>query len=201
MRDNAELDSPLSREGSFLAGNVLLLALTFAILLGTLFPLIVEAVSGDKVTVGAPFFNQISVPLWFLIFLLMGVGPLLPWRRAEEQTLLKNLAWLCGGALLAAGVAYLFGLHRPYPLITVGLAGYNLVSLTLLITGAVVPRARSTGKSVANVFTKYAFEKPPPFRIVGRSLRRGRHRGRDYGEYGLPGGRAGQPSLRRERSF
>ena len=158
VRDNAELDSPLSREGSYLAGNVLLLALTFAILLGTLFPLIVEAVSGDKVTVGAPFFNQISVPLWFLIFLLMGVGPLLPWRRAEEQTLLKNLAWLFGGALVAAVVAYLFGIHRPYPLITIALSAYNLVSLGLLIGGAVVPRARLTGKSMASVFTRYAFE-------------------------------------------
>ena len=158
VRDNAELDSPLSREGSFLAGNVLLLALTFAILLGTLFPLIVEAVSGDKVTVGAPFFNQVSVPLWFLIFALMGVGPLLPWRRAEEQTLLKNVAWLLGGALLAAVVAYLLGLHRPYPLLTVALAGYNLVSLGLLISGAIVPRARLTGKSMASVFKQYAFE-------------------------------------------
>ena len=158
VRDNAELDSPVSREGSFLAGNVLLLAMTFAILLGTLFPLIVEAFTGDKVTVGAPFFNEISVPLWLLIFLLMGIGPLMPWRKAAEQSVLRNLAWLFGGALVSGVLAYALGLRRVYPLLTVALAGYNLVSLGLLIAGAVVPRARLTGRNALGVFKQYAFE-------------------------------------------
>lgn len=158
VRDNAELDAVLSREGSFLAGNVLLLAMTFAILLGTLFPLIVEAISGDKVTVGAPFFNQISVPLWLLIFLLMGIGPLMPWRKAKEQSLLRNLVWMLGGAVLAGGAAYLLGIRRIYPLLTIAIAAYNLVSLGLLIAGAVVPRARLSGRSMGSVFKQYAFE-------------------------------------------
>ena len=160
VRDNAELDAALSREGSFLAGNVLFLAMTFAILLGTLFPLIVEALSGgrDKVTVGAPFFNQVSVPMWLLIFLLMGVGPLLPWRRAKEQTLLRNLAWMGGGALLAGGLAYALGMRRVYPLLTVALSAYNLVSLGLLLSGAIVPRMRLSGRSALSVFRQYAHE-------------------------------------------
>lgn len=158
VKDNAELDSVVSREGAFLSGNVLFLALTFAILLGTLFPLMVEAVNGSKVTVGAPFFDQVSIPLWLLVFLLMGIGPLLPWRRAEEQSLIKNLSWMLGGALLTGLIAFVFGIRKVYPLITIALAGYNLVSLGLLIAGAVVPRVRLTGKNALVVFKQYAFE-------------------------------------------
>jgi len=158
VRDNAELDAFVSREGSFLAGNILFLALAFAVLLGTLFPLIVEALSGNKVTVGAPFFDQVSLPIWMLIFALMGIGPLLPWRKAEEQSLLRNLAWLGGGALLSALLAYLLGVRKIYPLLTITLAGYNLVSLALLITGVVIPRMRLSKRSAAAILGRYAFE-------------------------------------------
>ena len=158
VRDRAELDSAVSREGAFLAGNILFLAMAFAVLLGTLFPLLVEAVSGEKVTVGAPFFDQVSVPIWLGIFFLMGLGPLLPWRRAETQSLRSNLAWMLGIGLAVALVAWLLGMRKVYPLITVGLAGYNLAALALLVLGAVVPRVRLTGRSAGRVLRQYAHE-------------------------------------------
>jgi cytochrome c-type biogenesis protein CcmF len=158
VRDRSELDSAVSREGSILLGNVLFLAMAFAVLLGTLFPLLVEAVSGARVTVGAPFFNQVSIPIWLAIFALMGIGPLLPWRKAEHQSLLRNLAWMLGAGVLAGALAYALGIHRPYPLLTIALAGYNLASLGLLLHGAISPRVRLSGKSVATVFKQYAFE-------------------------------------------
>ena len=158
VRDTAELDAALSRESSFLAGNVLFLAMTFAILLGTLFPLIVEAINGEKVTVGAPFFDQVSIPIWLIIFLLMGIGPLLPWRKAPEQSVLRNLGWMLGGAVLSGIAAYLLGVRKLYPLLTVALAAYNLVSLALLITGAVAPRARLSRRSALSIFGQYALE-------------------------------------------
>ncbi len=158
VRDHAELDDVISREGGFLAGNILFLAMAFAILLGTIFPLIVEALTNQKVTVGAPFFNQMSLPIWMLIFALMGIGPLLPWRKAESQTLKNNLLWLTAGGLLAALLAYLLGIRKVYPLITLGLSGYNLVSLGLLIIGVIAPRARITKKNLAVLFKQYAFE-------------------------------------------
>ncbi len=158
VQDRAELDSPVSREGSFLLGNVLFLAMAFTILLGTLFPLIVEAVTGNKVTVGAPFFNQVSIPIWLGVFALMGVGPLLPWRKADNQSLLVNLAWLVGGGVLTGFVAYLLGVQKLYPLLTVALAGYNLISVGLLLSGAIRPRVRATKKSIASVFGRYALE-------------------------------------------
>jgi len=158
LRDHAELDSPISREGGFLLNNVLFSAMTFMVLLGTLFPLIVEAFTGDKVTVGAPFFNQLSVPLWLAVLALMGIGPLLPWRRVEGQTLLRNLLWLGAGALATGVAAYLLGVRKPYPLLTVALCGYNLVSLGLLLGGAVRARVYATGRNPLGVFRDYALE-------------------------------------------
>ncbi|MEX2541819.1 MAG: heme lyase CcmF/NrfE family subunit [Trueperaceae bacterium] len=159
VRDRAELDDPVSREGAFLFGNILFLAIAFAVLLGTIFPLVVEAMSGDKVTVGAPFFDQVSLPLWMTIFLLMGVGPLLPWRKAEEQSLRRNLAWMSAGGLLTGAVAFMLGVRLVYPLLTVALAGWNLVSVYLLLHGAIAPRLRLARKrSALSVFRRYAFE-------------------------------------------
>ena len=158
VQDRAELDSPVSREGSFLFGNVLFLAMAFTILLGTLFPLLVEATTGNKVTVGAPFFDQVSIPIWLVVFALMGVGPLLPWRKADNQSLMVNLAWLVGGGVITGLIAYLLGVQKLYPLLTVALAGYNLVSVTLLLSGSIRPRVRATKRSVASVFGQYALE-------------------------------------------
>jgi cytochrome c-type biogenesis protein CcmF len=158
VRDQAELDDVVSREGSFLAGNILFLAMAFAILLGTMFPLIVEALTNEKTTVGAPFFDQVSLPIWMLIFLLMGIGPLLPWRKAESQSLIRNLLWMLGGAVAVALISFLFGIQKVYPLLTMAMVGWNLVSLALLIAGAVIPRAKITQKNVVTVFKQYAFE-------------------------------------------
>jgi cytochrome c-type biogenesis protein CcmF len=159
VRDRAELDDPVSREGAFLLGNILFLAIAFAVLLGTIFPLIVEALTGDKVTVGAPFFDQVSLPVWMAIFLLMGIGPLLPWRKAEEQSLRRNLAWMSAGALLVGVLAYGLGVRLVYPLLTVALAGWNLVSVYLLLHGALAPRLRlAHNRSAIGVIRQYAFE-------------------------------------------
>lgn len=158
VRDRADLDSVVSREGSFLGTNILFVALTFAVLLGTLFPLIVEAVSGDKVTIGAPFFDQVTLPLWLLVLLLMGIGPLLPWRRAQQQRLQSNLLWLAAGFVVAGALAWLFGVHKIYPLLTVALAGYNLVSVGLLLSGALVPRIRLSRRPALQVLRSYAHE-------------------------------------------
>lgn len=158
VRDRADLDHPVSREGSFLAGNVLFLALAFAVLLGTLFPLLVEAITGDKVTVGAPFFDQASLPLWMGVLTLMGVGPLLPWRRAPDQALRTNLAWMAAAGALVTATCAALGMRGFYPLLTVALAGWNLASLALLITGAVAPRVRLGRRGVVAVLRQYAYE-------------------------------------------
>jgi len=160
VKDRADLDSVVSREGSFLGVNILFVALTAAVFLGTLFPLVVEAVSGAKVTVGAPFFDQVTLPIWMLVFLLMGIGPLLPWRRAQQQRLVSNLAWMLGALVVSGAVAWLLGVHKVYPLLTVALAGYNVMSLILLLSGALVPRFRLSKLAPLRILRSYAAESP-----------------------------------------
>ncbi len=110
LKSRASLDSMLSRESAFLIQNVLFLAVAFVTLWGTIFPIFSEAVDGSTVTVGQPFFNRVNGPLLLVLILLMGLGPLLPWRRATGRTLVRALRFpvaagiAVGVALVAAGI-------------------------------------------------------------------------------------------------
>src|SRR4051794_23192800 len=90
LKTENHLESLVSRESSFLFNNLLLLVSCFAVLWGTLFPVISEAVTGSKVTVGAPFFNRVNVPIAMFLLLLTGVGPLLAWRKTSLDALRRN---------------------------------------------------------------------------------------------------------------
>src|SRR5215470_8215932 len=90
LRSDNQLDALLSREASFLINNLLFLGITFAIFWGTIYPLVAEALADQKVSVGPPFFKQVVGPLLGALLLLMGIGPLMPWRRASRATLRNN---------------------------------------------------------------------------------------------------------------
>ncbi len=83
LRSSGRLDAPIARETVFLLNNLFLTAFMFTVLLGTLFPLVAEAVRGVKVSVGEPFFNRMTLPMCAALLFLMGVGPALPWRRCD----------------------------------------------------------------------------------------------------------------------
>ena len=85
------IDSPLSREGAFLANNVVFAAFAFVVLLGTVFPLIIEALNGDTLSVGAPYFNRMTMPIGLTLLLLMAIAPVLPWRKASGELLRDRL--------------------------------------------------------------------------------------------------------------
>ena len=114
LRSEAELESVVSRESSFLFNNVILLASCFAVLWGTLFPVMSEYFTGNKITVGAPFFNKVNVPIALFLLFLTGVGPLFAWRRTSLESLRRNFQWpalvavLCGVALVAAGMRHFY---------------------------------------------------------------------------------------------
>ncbi len=93
LRSPGRIDSPLSREGAFLANNVLFAAFAFVVLLGTVFPLIAEAINGRPLSVGAPYFNRMTMPLGLALLFLMAVAPVLPWRKASTELLSQRLLW------------------------------------------------------------------------------------------------------------
>jgi cytochrome c-type biogenesis protein CcmF len=109
LRAEASFDTPLSRESVFLGNNVLLLVLTLTVLVGTIYPLLAEAVSGGKVSVGAPFFNRNAAPVALLLLFLMGIGPLLPWRAASLSAVLRRLQGPAWAAAIVAAVLALGG--------------------------------------------------------------------------------------------
>ena len=111
LRAEGVLDSVVSRESMFLLNNLFLVAATFTVFFGTVFPLISEAVRGVKISVGAPFFNLVNIPVFLALLFLMGVGPLIAWRRASAENLKRNFlkpvvaGFVAAAALRALGVA------------------------------------------------------------------------------------------------
>jgi cytochrome c-type biogenesis protein CcmF len=121
LKSESELESVVSRESSFLFNNLILLASCFATLWGTLFPVISEAVTGEKVSVDAPWFNRINIPIGLFLLFLTGVGPLLAWRRSSSEGLKRNFQWpFLGMLVLMAGLA-VAGIRHLYALMTFGL--------------------------------------------------------------------------------
>ena len=117
LRSRGKLESLLSRESAFLAQNVLFLTVAFVTLWGTIFPIFSEAASDTVVTVGQPFFNRVNGPILLLIVLLMGVGPMLPWRRAAPRNILLMLRYPALAALVVGVGLYATGVTRPVALV------------------------------------------------------------------------------------
>ena len=106
-------ESLVSREGLFLVNNVLLTVFAFVVLLGTVYPVLVEAVTGNQVSVGRPFFDRMAIPLAFALVVAMGVGPFTPYRKANGVMMWSRLRWpLLGGAIIAAA-AVAAGVRSP----------------------------------------------------------------------------------------
>ncbi len=113
LRSEHKLESLVSRESSFLFNNLLFVLACFTVLWGTWFPLLSELVQGTKVTVGAPFFNSVAVPVALLLLLLTAVGPLLAWRKTSLESLQRNFLWPAFGALGVGILMMIFGV-RPW---------------------------------------------------------------------------------------
>src|SRR6266545_1847593 len=91
LRTPGRIDSPVSREGAFLANNLLFAAFAFVVLLGTVFPLLVEALRDEKLSVGEPYFARMTVPIGLALLFLMAVAPALPWRASSGDVLRRRL--------------------------------------------------------------------------------------------------------------
>jgi cytochrome c-type biogenesis protein CcmF len=159
LKSEHKLESLVSRESSFLFNNLLLLAACFTILWGTLFPVISEYVQGNKVTVGAPFYNRVALPLGLGLLLLTGVGPLLAWRSSSLKSIRRNFI-LPGIATVIAAVILIATGMKPwqdeaylYSLVAFSLgAGVTVAILSEFLRGAHVIQVQ-TGKNLfASIF-------------------------------------------------
>ncbi|CAN5443504.1 heme lyase CcmF/NrfE family subunit [soil metagenome] len=124
LRSPARIDSPASREGAFLLNNIVFAGFAFVVLLGTVFPLISEALTNDRVTVGVPYFERMTMPIGLMLLFLMAMAPVLPWRKASTETLRTRLVWpgwIGTGVLVFAVV---IGARGFAPLLAFFLAGF-----------------------------------------------------------------------------
>jgi len=123
LRSPGSIESPLSREGAFLVNNLLFAVLAFVVLLGTVFPLVVEAVQSRTIAVGEPFFDRMAVPLGLAILTIMAIAPVLPWQRAGSEVLWRRLTWPAWGAAVALGSAVVAGASGITAPLACGLGG------------------------------------------------------------------------------
>jgi cytochrome c-type biogenesis protein CcmF len=160
LRVEHRLESLASRESSFLFNNLVLLALCFTILWGTLFPIISEYVQGTKVTVGPPFYNRVALPIGLFLLFLTGIGPLLAWRSTSLLSVRRNFVLPVIAFVMAAAVLMIAGV-RPwedvsylYALMALSLGAFVFVAIASeFVRGAAVIREQS-GMNLASAMVR-----------------------------------------------
>ncbi|HSA54281.1 MAG TPA: heme lyase CcmF/NrfE family subunit [Gemmatimonadaceae bacterium] len=162
LRPTGALDAAVSRESVFLLNNLFLTAFTITVLVGTLFPLVAEAVRGVKVSVGEPFFNRMTLPICAALLFLMGVGPALPWRRASREVLRRQLLPPAVAAGVALVASLLLGVRAPYALAAFAFGAFALTANVREFVDGAMARRRVHGESPAQAVA----------RLVGANRRR-----------------------------
>jgi cytochrome c-type biogenesis protein CcmF len=126
LEAEGSLESGASREGMFLVNNLIFVVLTFTVLVGTCFPLIVEAVKGKQMSVGRPYFDAMAVPMGAALLFLIGVGPALPWGRATKRDIIRALVPPAILGIVVAVIGALLGVRNPWTIVTLFFGGYAL---------------------------------------------------------------------------
>ncbi|HLM33315.1 MAG TPA: cytochrome c-type biogenesis CcmF C-terminal domain-containing protein, partial [Gaiellaceae bacterium] len=163
LRSRTKLESLVSREAAFLYNNLFLVALALTVLWGVVYPLVSEAVRGVAVTVGAPYYNFFAVAFGLPVILLMGIGPLVAWRRASLRSLASQLAWPVGIALVVGILLVVAGAGSSLA----GLVGYTFAAFALTTIVQEFARGTRARKGLGASSWPSAFSQ-----LVGRNRRR-----------------------------
>lgn len=148
FKAESRLESFLSREAAFLVNNLVFISAMFAVFWGTTFPLISEAL-GQKIQVGPPFYNKVNIPLGLILLFLMGVGPVIAWRKATPRNLKRNFAVPAGVAVAVTAVLMIGGMRHVYAILTFALAGFTLTTIFVEFWKGTRARARIEGEGSA----------------------------------------------------
>lgn len=146
LKPDSQMGSVVSRESSFLFNNLVLLVSCFAIFWGTLFPVLSDWVTGEKITVGAPFFNRVNVPIAIFLLFLTGVGPLLAWRKASTNSLKRNFMMPAAVALAAGVPLYVFGVKHFYAWLSLVMSIFVGITIIREFYKGAQARAHGTGE-------------------------------------------------------
>ena len=152
LKSVQNLDSMLSREAAFLVNNMLLLAIAFVTLWGTVYPLLSRLTNDEEITVARPFYDQVNGPLMLGLVFLMGVGPLIPWRKAGMASLRRSLLPPVVGGLLTVGILAALGLHKDYALTAFGLATFVTTGILMEWFRGTSSRHRNSGENYVTAF-------------------------------------------------
>jgi len=162
LEAKATLESMVSREAAFLYNNVVLVGIAFSVLWGTLFPIITEAVRGEKITVGPPFFNAVNIPLGLTLLLLTGIGPLIAWRRASVANLQRQFAGPVTAGVAAGVLLAVLGMRDVPAIIAYVFAAFVAMTVVQEFYKGVGARRRMYGESMVPAFA----------RLISRNRRR-----------------------------
>ena len=163
MKSAQSLDSMLSRESAFLVNNLLLLGIAFATLWGTVYPLLSRLFAEQEITVARPFYDQVNGPLMLGLVLLMGIGPLLPWRRANLTSLRRALLVPGTAALVTVAVLLIAGVRQPYAVVAFGLCVLVTASIVAEWVRGTIARRRSVGDNPAVGFVRLIVANRPRY--------------------------------------
>lgn len=158
LEAEGQIEGAVSREGMFLLNNLLFVLFTFTVLIGTVFPLVVEALKGKQMSVGRPYFDSMVVPVGAALIFLLGVGPALPWGRASKEQLKKSLLPPLAGAAILAIAGYVLGARNPWTLITLAFGGYA-AQVTLVEMWRPVVQRMKRGESILTATVQAQFNR------------------------------------------
>lgn len=149
LKSDNQLTSGFSREGIFLIQNVLFVSTSFTIFIGTVFPILSEAITGQKITVGPPFFNQVAGPQMLLLVLLMGIAPLIAWGKANAKAL-GRMAWIPVVFMVVSTIAVvlIYGTRDFMAILGFALASYTLFQTVMEYGRGMIARTRGMGESL-----------------------------------------------------
>ena len=152
LRPENQIQSFLSRESAFLFNNLLLLGVTFAVIWGTLFPLITEGFFGETINVGPPFYNRVNIPIGLILLALMGVGPVIAWRRASPRNLRRNFILPLAAGALTLAVLMLTGVRHAMALATFAISAFVMTVVVTEFWKGTKARARIAGEGTLRAF-------------------------------------------------
>ncbi len=158
LKDTPEFESYVSKESSFLLNNLILVGLAFTTFFGTIYPLIGEVATGVRPTVSTPYFDKVTAPLGLLMVILMGICPLIAWRKSSWQHLRDNFLVPVIGAIIFAVAAYALGLRKIFPLAGFATVAFVIVStLSEFVKGTRV-RMKMTGENPLTALARLMFK-------------------------------------------